>query len=503
MLVEPGNCAAHRAAFRRGGVYLQAVCWLAVVVAVALLSPVALSQQYKSDQPDEKLRNYKNSVLACAAGAKSYSADKQNVLDFFVKYLIPSMTRYEPADLERLGSSRYLLVNQVLWKTNDAEMQSDVTAQVFPALQKVAAQPYHPAARYNAILIIGLLDKEYAIDQGANRRPPKPLPEANKFLVVVINSALAGKPVPPALVAGALVGLERHAKYREALSRDQIEGMTAATLKIVASEKPLLDVDRDIYAWIRLKAAGVLAQLGSVGANNQVHDGLMKMVGDGRTIDDRCATAGLLGKIKYDGAKVDGKITSEKMIGLASAVADAELKRAEEFRDQRFAGGAGAYSGGERGGPMIRGGGRYDGEGGGGVAIPEDPVEEYPRRQIVVRLSDLRTGLKQLQPVMPADDQKKFDTILAAIDPVIDAAANKDTVSLSVARAVVDMANTIKSVAGTSAPAAAAVEDAGFDKPAPAPAGAAPAGAAPAAAEPAPAENPPAKEEPAAAAAAQ
>ena len=427
----------------------------------------------------------------------TYASDKQNVLDFFSKYLIPSMTRYEPAELEKLGSSRYILVNQVLWKTTDATMQADVTALVFPALQKIAAQPYHPAARYNAVLIIGLLDKEYAIDQGANRRPPKPMPEATKFLTVVINSAVSGKPVPAALVAGAFIGLERHAKYRDGLPRDAVEGMTAAALKIAASDKPLFDVDRDVYAWIRLKAADVLAQLGSVGTNNQVHDALIKMVGDGRTIDDRCSTAALFAKIKYDGAKVDGAATAEKMTGLAVAVSEAELKRAQEFRDQRFAGGAGAFSGGggERGGPPMRGG-RFDGGEGGGGFVAEEPVEDYPRRQVIARLGGLKSGLEKLKPVVPADAQKKFDAMIGAIGPAIDAAANKDTVALNVARAEVEMANTIKSVAGVAAAAAAPADEAGFDKPA-----VAPAAPAPAAADKPPAAEPPVDAAPAGAAA--
>ena len=140
---------------------------------------------------------------------------------------------------------------------------------------------------------------------------------------------------------------------------------------------------------------------------------------------------------------------------------------------------------------MFRGGGRFDGEGGGGYVV-EEPLEEHPRRQIIVRLSDLKSGLTTLKPVVSADAQQKFDTIIAAINPVIDAAANKDIVNLNVARAVVDMANAIKAVAGTAAPTAAPAEEDGFDqppKPAPrapaAPAGDAPAAKAPAEAAPA------------------
>src|SRR5262245_20539698 len=120
MVVQSGGSGMFRAASQRTRAFARAGRLLIAVTFATVLAPPAWSQQYKSDPVDEKARNNKNAVLASAAGAKNFAADKQNVLDFFSKYLIPSMTRYEPADLEKLGSARYLLVNQVLWKTTDA-----------------------------------------------------------------------------------------------------------------------------------------------------------------------------------------------------------------------------------------------------------------------------------------------------------------------------------------------------------------------------------------------
>ena len=73
---------------------------------------------------------------------------------------------------------------------------------------------YHPAVRYNAVLIIGMLDKTYA----APGRPPVPLPEGFVKLHTILDAAVKGKQVAPFLVVGALVGLQRHAASRIARS---------------------------------------------------------------------------------------------------------------------------------------------------------------------------------------------------------------------------------------------------------------------------------------------
>ena len=56
--------------------------------------------------------------------------------------------------------------------------------------------------------------------------------------------------------------------------------MTAALLKLVTNEKPIQEMDRDAYSWLRLRAASALARLGSVGEKNAVHDAIVKLAAD-------------------------------------------------------------------------------------------------------------------------------------------------------------------------------------------------------------------------------
>jgi hypothetical protein len=290
--------------------------------------------------------------------------------------------------------------------------------------------------RYNGVLILGQLDKQYGIDTGPNRRPPQPHPVANNYLVKIADAAIdPTKNVPPQLVVGALVGLERHAQYRDSLSAQQVEAMTAVLLSIATSSEPLSGMDRRVHAWVQMQAAEALAQLGTVGTDNKNLDALLMLVADARYLDDRCDAAGLLSKLNYDGATIDGQAGSDRLLGLAKEVGTSEAKRATDFQESSLAGGGFVPSGGFGG----RGSGRSIGYG---------ESNEYDRGPLLARLISLRAGLAALQPLVPADAQPKFSEIIAAIDIAKNTAADKKEVDLDVVDKVIDMNNVIQRTAG-------------------------------------------------------
>src|SRR6185369_3347999 len=146
----------------------------------------------------------------------------------------PLMTRTGEQDLGKLGKLRFDLFKNFLWPATHEQIQIDLTGLTYKAMHNIVAPkpadpPYHPAVRYNAILIIGMLDEKYAIDAGAARRPPVPLKDANDFLTMVVDYAASDKPVPPPLVFGALVGLERHAQFRDSWKADAPARVAAMT----------------------------------------------------------------------------------------------------------------------------------------------------------------------------------------------------------------------------------------------------------------------------------
>ena len=427
--------------------------WRYQLLLILTLSGVAASvmaQEFRADLPDEKIRAFGAKAKTWTADAGAYAADQQKFAQFFTDYYFPDMTKTGDADLARLGDSRTNIFKRYLWATANPQLQKDLTDLALERMKGIVTAkdpPYHPAVRYNAVLVLGMLDEQYAIDSGAGRRPPKPLPAANTFLTLIVNLAADDKPVPPGVAFGALIGLDRHAQFHDGLPPDAIAAMSAALLKLVNHDKPIQEMDRDAYSWMRLRAASALAKLGSVGDKNVVHNSIVKLAASGRSLDDRCEAAALLEKITYKDIKLDDAGTAEPLFGLVRDVAAAEDKRAQEFQDS---GATGSFAR-SPGGPE-------------GYAAATPGVDDvYPRRSVLARLYNLRTGLTKVKPALPAETQKKVDAVLAALAPAIAAASNKDTVPLRVADSIRTMADAVnKAIPAAEKPADKAKENEAF-----------------------------------------
>ncbi|MCI0332287.1 MAG: hypothetical protein L0228_03550 [Planctomycetes bacterium] len=441
--------------------------------AAAYLASVAAAQDFRIDPIDEKARFPGAKATRWVSDRAAYTTDKAEFDNYFQKYFFPAMTRNSPSDLAELGKLRADLFKKFLWGTTNTDLQNNLTDMAFSAMGKIVISqgepPYHPAVRYNAVLVVGLLDEQYGID-GGNSRPPRPHPKATKALTTIVERATTSNQFPPPVILGAIIGLERHAKYRDALAPGAADKMTAALLTLVKHDKPIQEMDPAAFAWLQLRAASALAQLGSLGPNNAAHDALIKLVNDFKNLDDRCSAAALLGKLKYEGAKIDAPATTAALFKLAHDLGVEELKRATDF-EKSGSGGGGFVS------PRAE---RF------AAADPNSEYDPYPRRHVLARLVDLRSGLRAVKPAVPEDAQKNVDAILAAIQPVINAASDKEVHSLRITDLIRVMTDAINEVA---APGEVPADD-GFSADAPAPAAATPA-ATPAAA-PAAEETPPA-----------
>jgi hypothetical protein len=406
---------------------------LAQAVLILVLSGLACSasaQQYQADPVDRTARAYGASAKQWLTNPAAFAADKAHFVDYFTKYYFPDMTHFEPADLARLGDSRYNLFKKYLWATNNPQLQQELTDMAYKAMGKIVVNSaYHPAVRYNAILVIGMLDEQYPNGPG---QPSKPLPQANKALTGVVENATSDKGrFPPPVILGAIIGLERHAQLKASLAPEAISAMTAALTKYVLQEEPRQEMDPDAHAWIRLRAAEALAKLGSVGEKNSVHNAIVKLASTSKSLDDRCEAAAMLEKLTYKGVKLDDASTADPLFALARDVATAEDKRAADFQSQ--------YSGGSipvGAGPMRRGS-EY-GPGGGGFT--DEQQETFPRRQVLARLKQLTTALTTVKGTLPTETQKKVDDLLKAIKPAETAAADKNTIELKLAAAMRTMA---------------------------------------------------------------
>lgn len=400
------------------------------------------AQQYQADPVDENAGKLKLLAEQCVKNPARFATDRGQFIEYFENYYFPAMTKFGPNDLSQIGRNRDDLFNRFLWASSDENLQSELTEMALAKLWPIApSSKYHPAVRYNAVLIIGMLDKTYA---GPGRKQA-PLPEAFEKLHVILDSSVKGKPVPPFLVVGALVGLDRHARLRDSLDRATIEQMSAVAQKLATKDELFPDVESKVDEWIRLQAAGVLANLGSPGPKGDVTASLAKLIA-GETkpkmsIDARGQVAALLKKFNYDGTSVDGKVMADALLQLALDVADDEKKEATAFEETQ-----------------IQGGG-YGGGGGGARSTRmkmnvQTQMWEYNPNVLLARLADLKTAFDAFGPQVPADKKPVFDAVLAAMRPAAAAASSSDSVDLDVAQKVREMGEQIRAaIKPGSAPA--------------------------------------------------
>ncbi|MCC7474257.1 MAG: hypothetical protein IT425_02580, partial [Pirellulales bacterium] len=410
---------------------------------------LGFAQEYLELPIDEQARAHRAIAQQCVRDAATYAANKEKFNDYFTKYHFPAMTQTAPNKLGEIGKLREELFKVYLLKTSNAELQRELTDLTFTQVGKiVTAQnpPCHPTARYNAILIVGQLDEKYSPD---GRTPPKPYAKATNALVKVVSTATTGNQFPPSVILGALVGLERHAQLNNSLTKESIEAMQGSLLKLVTHDKPIQEMDRGSYAWLRYRAASALARLGTVGDRKAIHDALVKLSVTNKSIDDRCAAVALLDKLDYKDIKLEGSDSVEPLFALARDVAAAEDKRADDFQKKILGGGISTFPAASFPGGMGPGSGSES---------TFDP-NAFQRRITLSRLTDLRTALSKVKPALAADPQAKVDALLAAINPVITITADKKgSVDPNIAESIRTMALAINKAVPSATPGDAAKE---------------------------------------------
>ena len=117
-----------------------------------------------------------------------------------------------PGALAKLGKERETLI-KYLRGTTVPKAQQQLTALTMGAMRKIARENFHPAVRYNASLVLGMLDEKYP-QGGGNAAPPVVLSTAtNELLELLESNEFNDVKVHPSVKVGALQGLERHVQF--------------------------------------------------------------------------------------------------------------------------------------------------------------------------------------------------------------------------------------------------------------------------------------------------
>jgi uncharacterized membrane protein YgcG len=421
-----------------------------LTLVFACLATAASAQRYKTLPVDKGTITWMN-FSSAARNPAGFGAAQADAEKYLKNYYFPSMTLYSAEALKNLGKSRETLF-KLLPQVTNAGARDLITEIIFTYSRGLARGNFHPSVRYNAVLMLGDLDQQLA--SGGN--PPVPLAKATTELLDLIEQSQFNKiPVPESVKLGALVGLERHARY--GIDPALKDRLTKAMLTVMASPTPE-DVDKDVHDWIRSSAARVLANQYKEGPTKEIQAALTAVIGDRKMeLDERCVTAGALAKITYPaGADIDGDATVNALGQLTYDVITEGAKLAEEYQKEALqgadfssmspgrGGGGGGY--GRGGGGYGRGGGEYGGGRGGyggSYGGEEETGPRFERRQVFARLHDVAKGANSLKAGLGDEAKGRVDALIAALGPAIQVMENNKATEVEVSDEVISLQTTL------------------------------------------------------------
>ena len=374
---------------------------------------------------------------------------------WYQKYFFRSFTH--PDQLEKLPLKRRELLAD-LARTGSRQSTQDVYAYLRQQAEfwgkgfVNSKQPFHPAVRFNAMLLLGDLN---ALEKSVAQKRRLPEPYA-PMLGELVNALNQPKQIDAVKVA-ALIGLLRHAKLQWAgqnphVSIKKRNFIAKMMLAIVNTQQPPAGRSDSGHIWMQRRAVEILAALRMIGEADVYNNAIASIVSNPESdLSLRCTAARSLALLNAKGRNpIDPEDTSLKLGALAVNCVQADLAWIDDFKlrkeikkiaDEAAAGGGGGGGGGMGGG--MGGMGGMDGEmgapedeggddgasammgsmgGGGSKRAPLDPEVNLARRRLKYKLVCVRRGLSAVVEAAQGNAQVEnvsdmVDAIMLATDP--------------------------------------------------------------------------------------
>ncbi len=387
-------------------------------------------------------------------GTRPLSGNEANLERWFGNYIFPRMTQLETLgqlDMMRVDFfKRYLLNVQYTTANNNVDTHAFLVNYTLQKMQEIVEGNYHPAVRFNAMLVIGRLnDVEMFNPNTGARIVPVPSRQALGFMV----GQLQKPDQMDALQLGAWIGILRHAtldRYHPPQVQIPQQGKTiirGLATQLIQLRDPPPGRSSEGHVWLQRRGIDVLAMLGTdpdaqvlstIGAFTVDEDSPMSL---------RLTAARSLSGFQYDAQTTIAAVPAAYALGaLAAQACRNEIARVEESKKKKnkaqdSGGGAMDMAGGGAGGMesmMAGGGGMEDmsgmfGGGSGGGAATEDQLKpeeatsvQYTRRRLKYQLfyvqQGLGTGGESSSGLMMAADaagQTEVQKVVDAVDEIM------------------------------------------------------------------------------------
>ncbi|MFW5692892.1 MAG: hypothetical protein ACOCWL_01620 [Thermoguttaceae bacterium] len=284
----------------------------------AQLRPNIGKKPYLVVPVDDDLKRERNNVMSMLR-AQKFESGEEDVFDaYYRRHFLPRWT--QPSNLASLPLLRRELRNNLL-SGKSGPPHSRLNAIILDYMGKMASANVHPAARVNAMLMIGELNEVEPVRAGDAPTPLRPA------LPVLLATLEDDEQIDPVKVA-ALVGIVRHAQFGQ-LTPESTQAIQRAMVELAGSTgAPARSADGQ--AWMRAQAAKALGFLGTVGEDGVVPRLLLTLVAD-KQLDMlvRCHAAEALGRLDYSGSH--GVNAAQAVAALGQLAAEAIRAETDAF----------------------------------------------------------------------------------------------------------------------------------------------------------------------------
>jgi hypothetical protein len=286
---------------------------------------------------------------------------------YYASYLFPEWTQTTEKNLNSLPKERDKFVkNSLELSAKNPAAHARLVDLTHTKLSEIAKDPeFHPAVRYNAILIVGLLNETEPNRGTGVKQMPEPYIKALTTLMEELKKPGNNE----AVRVGALLGVSRHlewdnskqavaAKIPPAMRTEAITELTS----IVSTKIPPAGRSAEGQTWLRRRALEALGHAYALKVEPEFAKLLDDIIADdAEPISIRCTAAEVMAHVEYQAPGLPAIQPTAKKLGyLALYACHSELLRLEDLKkyDERLLKISGVASGGGgRGGmPGMTGG---------------------------------------------------------------------------------------------------------------------------------------------------
>lgn len=311
---------------------------------LSIAIPEAILKDGRETPATKKISDLVRKVMN---GQEPLAANEASFDKYFTLYLFPLMTQYDEKSLANLPKMRAQFYRNYIQQARSQEVHDHVVQLTFRSMRDLVTKDYHPAVRYNAMLMIGDLNSKEAVFTGT-ASVPLPYAAALDFMLAQLKDP---NQIDAVRVA-ALIGIARHTdmnahsqqQYPATVRQDLIKQIAPLAMdkKVPADRSP------EGHAWLRGRAVEILAALGQPEYEPPVAQTLLTIVSDSKEpLDLRFAAAQGLGRLNLrTAATLRGEEIARKLADLAVeaardqlAMLDAEIAEEKE-KLRRLSGGS-------------------------------------------------------------------------------------------------------------------------------------------------------------------